>query len=94
MLKFFRINHRDEQISKQREGDEGDNNVFHKSLEFFAPAGVQFARHKKKRDDSNENKVSHRFCFKLRARLAGAGHLLNQIVLVHVRTMTQRRRNG
>jgi hypothetical protein len=29
-LKFFRINHRDEQVSEQRDGDEADNEVFHK----------------------------------------------------------------
>jgi hypothetical protein len=60
LLKFFRINHRDEQIGKQREGDEADNNVFHKSLEFFAPVGVKSAGHKKQRDDGDENKINHR----------------------------------
>jgi hypothetical protein len=30
----------------------------------------------------------------LRAGRAGAGRRLNQIVFVHVRTMTQRRQNG
>jgi hypothetical protein len=65
LLKFFRINHRDEQIGKQREGDEADNNVFHKSLEFFAPVGVKLARHKKQGDDGDENKINHRFCFQI-----------------------------
>jgi hypothetical protein len=63
LLKFFRINHRDEQIGKQREGNEADNNVFHKSLEFFAPVGVKFAGHKKECDDGDENKINHRFWF-------------------------------
>jgi hypothetical protein len=63
LLKFFRINHRNEQIRKQREGNEADNNVFHKSLEFFAPVGVKLARHKKQGDDSDENKINHRFWF-------------------------------
>ena len=31
------------------------------SLQFFAPAGVQPARHKKERDDGDENRVNHRF---------------------------------
>jgi hypothetical protein len=30
LLKFFRINHRDEQISEQREGNQTDDKVFHK----------------------------------------------------------------
>jgi hypothetical protein len=65
LLKFFRINHRDEQIGEQRKGNEADNNVFHKSLEFFAPVGVKLARHKKEGDDGDVNKVSHRFRFKV-----------------------------
>jgi hypothetical protein len=65
LLKFFRINHRDEQIGKQREGNQADNNVFHKSLEFFAPVGVKLARHKKQGDDGDENKINHRFCFQI-----------------------------
>jgi hypothetical protein len=56
LLKFFRINHRDEQIGEQREGNEADNNVFHKNdSEFLAPMGVDFARHKKQGDDGGEN---------------------------------------
>ena len=61
MLKFFGINHRDEQIGEQREGNEADDNGFHKFLEFFAPAGVKLARHKKQGDDGDENQVGHRF---------------------------------
>jgi hypothetical protein len=60
-LKFFRINHRDEQIDKQREGNKTDDDGFHKILEFFAPAGVKFARHKKQGEDGDENQVGHRF---------------------------------
>jgi hypothetical protein len=33
------------------------------SLQFFAPAGVKPAGHKKQRDDGDENKINHRFCF-------------------------------
>jgi len=36
------------------------------SLQFFAPAGVEPARDKKKRDDGEVDEVSHGFCFKLR----------------------------
>jgi hypothetical protein len=61
LLKFFRINHRDEQIHEQRKDDEADNNVFHKSSEFFAPEGVKFARHKEGRDDSDINQVCHKY---------------------------------
>jgi hypothetical protein len=31
LLKFFRINHRDEQVHEQRKGDQTDNNRFHNS---------------------------------------------------------------
>jgi hypothetical protein len=63
LLKFFWINHRDEQIGEQRDGNEADNNVFHKnkSLEFFAPAGVKLAGHKESRDDAEINQVSHKY---------------------------------
>jgi hypothetical protein len=61
LLKFFRINHRDEQIDEQRNGNESDNDVFHKSSEFFAPVGVNFARHKKQDDGSDINHVQHNF---------------------------------
>jgi hypothetical protein len=27
--------------------------------------GVKFARHKKERDDGDENKIKHRFCFQI-----------------------------
>jgi len=62
MLKFFRINHRDEQIGEQREGNESDNDVFHKWLEFSAPAGVKFAHDKNQGDDGDVNNISHKFC--------------------------------
>jgi hypothetical protein len=35
------------------------------SLQFFAPAGVKSARHKKERDDGDENKINHRFCLQI-----------------------------
>ena len=41
------------------------------SLQFSAPAGVKSAGHKKQRDDGDENKVNHRFCFQI-ASLGGA----------------------
>jgi hypothetical protein len=63
LLKFFRINHRDEQIRKQREGNESDNDVFHKFSEFSAPVGVKFAHHKNQGDDGDVNNISHRFRF-------------------------------
>jgi hypothetical protein len=65
LLKFFRINHRDEQIGEQRKGNEADNNVFHKFSEFFAPMGVDLAHHKKQGEHGDVNKVSHRFRFKV-----------------------------
>jgi hypothetical protein len=65
LSKFFRINHRDKQIGEKRQGNEADNNVFHKSLEFFAPVGVDLARHKKQSEHGDVNKVSHRFRFKV-----------------------------
>jgi hypothetical protein len=61
VLKFFRINHRDEQIGEQRKGNDSDDEGFHKALEFFAPMGVKLARHKKQGEDGDENQVGHRF---------------------------------
>jgi hypothetical protein len=52
------------------------------SLQFFAPAGVQPARHKKERDDGDENRVNHRFCFQIAglgsAAVSAAAHSANQ----------------
>jgi hypothetical protein len=61
LLKFFRINHRDKQIGEQRKGNDSDDEGFHKALEFFAPVGVDLARHKKQGEHGDVNKVSHRF---------------------------------
>jgi hypothetical protein len=60
LLKFFRINHRDEQIGEQRNGNEADNNVFHKISEFLAPVGVKFAGHKKQDDGSDVDGINHK----------------------------------
>jgi hypothetical protein len=59
LLKFFGINHRDEQIGEQREGNETNDDGFHKCLEFFAPMRVKFARHKKQGEDGDENQIQH-----------------------------------
>jgi hypothetical protein len=61
LLKFFRVYHRDEQIGEQREGNKADNNVFHKFLEFFAPVGVNFTRHKKQDQHADIDHVQHNF---------------------------------
>jgi hypothetical protein len=61
LLKFFRINHRDEQIGEQRDGNEADNNIFHKFSEFFAPMGVKLAGQKEGRDNADVNQVSHKY---------------------------------
>jgi hypothetical protein len=52
------------------------------SLQFFAPAGVQSARHKKERDDGDENKINHKFGFQIAgfgsAAVSAAAHSANQ----------------
>jgi hypothetical protein len=60
-LKFFRINHRDDQINEQGDGNKADNDVFHKFLKFFAPAGVKLAHDKNQGHDSDVNQVVHSF---------------------------------
>ncbi|MCX6894337.1 MAG: hypothetical protein NTZ16_02275 [Verrucomicrobia bacterium] len=58
-LEFFRADHRDEQINKQREGDQADDDGFHKWSEFFTPVGVKFRRAEEQRDHSEVNQVIH-----------------------------------
>jgi hypothetical protein len=53
------MDHRDKQIREQGEGNQTDDEIFHGLLEFFAPAGVEPACHKKERDDGEIDEVSH-----------------------------------
>jgi hypothetical protein len=89
------MNHRDEQIREQREGNQTDNKVFHKfPYSFSHQQAYNPPATKKSAMTAMKIRSIIGLVFKLRARLAGAGHPLNQIVLVHVRTMTQCRQNG
>jgi hypothetical protein len=68
LLKFFGINHRHEQVHEQGDGNQADNNGFHKfrvssgRSELLAPLGVKFARHKKQRHHGDINQISHKIC--------------------------------
>jgi hypothetical protein len=63
--KFFRINHRHEQIGEQCEGNEADNDVFHKliklDLKFPAPDGVELRGQKGGGHDGDKDQVLHKF---------------------------------
>ena len=55
-LKFFRPNHRHEQIAEQQESDDVDNDCFHSIfLEPFAKADVKRTHEKKHGDNSDED---------------------------------------
>jgi hypothetical protein len=58
-LKFLRLDHREQQIREQRQGNQSYNHVFHKKLEFFAPMSVKLAGHKEGNHDSDVNCVCH-----------------------------------
>jgi hypothetical protein len=54
--KFFRPDHRHEQINEEQQRDDSDNGRFHQVLlQLFAKAGIKSAADKKDDDDSNEN---------------------------------------
>src|SRR5208283_4761546 len=90
-LKFFRMNHRDEQIGEQREGNQTDDKVFHKfPYSFSHQRAYKPPATKKSAMTAMKIKSIIGFVFKLRTRRAKASRPLNQIVLIHVRTMTQR----
>jgi hypothetical protein len=63
--KFFRVNHGHEQIGKQREGNEADDDVFHKLIhlgsKFPAPAGVELRGQKGGGHDGDKDQVLHKF---------------------------------
>ena len=55
-LKFFRPNHRHEQINEEQQRDDADNDGFHGVLlQLLAEADIKTAHDKKHDDDSNEN---------------------------------------
>jgi hypothetical protein len=89
------MNHRDEQIHEQREGNQTDDEVFHKCpYSFSHQQAYNPPATKKSAMTVIKIKSSMGLVFKLRARHAGASRPFVQFVLVHVRTMAQRRRNG
>jgi hypothetical protein len=54
------MNHGQEQIAEQQEGDQPGDQVFHKCpSELFAPAGVEFAGGEKADDNGDEYQVQH-----------------------------------
>jgi hypothetical protein len=89
------MDHRDEQIHEQREGNQTDDEVFHKCpYSFSHQRAYSPPATKKSAIPAMKIKSIIGFVFTLRTRRAGASRLLSQIVLVHDCTMTQRRRNG
>jgi hypothetical protein len=89
------MDHRDEQIREQREGNQTDDKVFHKfPYSFSHQRAYNPPATKKSAMTAMKIKSIIVFVFKLRARRAKACRPLNQIFPVHVRTMTQHRRNG
>jgi hypothetical protein len=58
-LKFFRLDHRDQQIREQSQGNQPHDEVFHKVLEFFAAVGVQLAGREESHHHSDVNNVCH-----------------------------------
>jgi hypothetical protein len=56
LLKFFRINHCDEEIREQSQRNQADDEGFHICpLELFAPMGVELRGREERRHDRNEN---------------------------------------
>jgi hypothetical protein len=87
------MNHRDEQIREQREGNQTDDNVFHKySYSFSHQQVYNPPATKKSAMTAMKTKSVMGLVYKWRSQVEVRP--LNQIVLVHVRTMTHHRRNG
>jgi hypothetical protein len=57
-LKFFRPQHRHEEIHAERDGDDSENEVFHKS-KFLAAARVKHKRREKCDRNSDVNGIKH-----------------------------------
>jgi hypothetical protein len=63
-LKFFRPNHRHEQIDEEQQRDDSDNNSFHGVLlQLVAESDVKAAHDKKHNDDCGKDEVAHRSSF-------------------------------
>jgi len=62
-LKFFRPDHGHDEIHAEREGNDSENDVFHKNfrLKFFAADRVKRERGEKHDDNSDVNDVQHNF---------------------------------
>jgi hypothetical protein len=58
-LKFFGPQHRQKEIHAERDGDDSENEVFHKS-KFLAAAGVKHKRREKCDRDSDVNGIKHK----------------------------------
>jgi hypothetical protein len=62
--KFFRPDHRHEQINEEQQGDDFDNNCFHGVLlQLLAEADIKSAHDKKHNDDCGKDEVAHRSSF-------------------------------
>jgi hypothetical protein len=62
--KFFRPDHRHEQINEEQQRDDSDNDRFHVVLlQLLAEAGIKTAHDKKQNDDAGKDEIAHRSCF-------------------------------
>jgi hypothetical protein len=62
-LKFFRADHRHDEIHAEREGNDSENDVFHKifRLKFFAADRIKREHRKKQDRRSDVNRIEHNF---------------------------------
>jgi hypothetical protein len=62
-LKFFRADHRHDEIHAKREGNDSENDIFHKNfrLKFFAADRVERERGEKHDGRSDVNGIKHNY---------------------------------
>lgn len=58
-LKFFRLQHREHEIREQSQGDESNDEVFHRHLKFLAAVSVPFADDEEGHQDRDINEICH-----------------------------------
>jgi hypothetical protein len=61
VLKFFRPEHDHDKIHAERDGNDSENEVFHKYLEFFAATRIKHERGEDKYRQSDVNNIQHNY---------------------------------
>jgi len=74
MLKFFRANHRDEEIGKEQQRDDAGDDGFHMQLKFVAEAHVKSTHDEEQKHCDNEENVVHKLLGRLKRDLCAAAH--------------------